>query len=68
MAEIAKRRQKYGLLGALEEEEARSYLESRQEEDQKRSWHQRKLIKTVLYETREYVDENSGKRVKETAV
>ena len=68
MAEIAKQKQKYGLLSALDEDRARDYLESRPEELKKRTWHQKKPVKAVLYETREYVDQSSGKRVMETAV
>lgn len=68
LTEIAKQRQKYGLLSALDEEKARHYMEARLAEKKERTWHQKKPMKAVLYETREYVDKSSGRRVKETAV
>ena len=68
LTEIAKERQKYGLLSALDEDKAREYLDLKQDEGQKRTGHQRKPMKAVLYETRECVDENSGRKVRETAV
>ena len=67
MAEIAKHQQRYGLLSALDDDKAREYLEEGASEEGARPPH-KKPWKTVLYETREYFDENSGRKVRETAV
>ena len=68
MTEIAKERQRYGLLSALDEDKAKEYLDAKQGEVRKRTWHQKKPVKAVLYETHEYVDPSSGRKVRETSV
>lgn len=68
LAEIAKQRQKYGLLSALDDDKAKEYLQEEEVAPEETRRHHKKPWKSVLYETREYFDESTGRRVRETAV